>query len=70
MGGYSEKLGRPATPEHLRIEQADDAVRVRVSYLGSVLETTDPDGGQLDLLETVTSAALTLAPTEHDNEYY
>jgi hypothetical protein len=41
---YSDKLGRPATPDDLRIEQAGDAVRVRISYLGSVLQTTDPDG--------------------------
>ena len=42
---------------------------LRVSYSGCVLETTDPDGDQLDLLETVISAALTLAQIEHDNEY-
>jgi hypothetical protein len=67
---YSDKLGRPATPDELRIEQADDAVRVRISYSGSVLETTDPDGDPLDLLETVTNAAVTLAQIEHDNEYH
>ncbi len=65
---FSDKLGRPATAERLRIEQADDAVRV--SYSGCVLETTDPDGGKLDLLETVTIAALTLSQIEHDNDYH
>ena len=64
---YSHKLGRSATPEHLRIEQADNAVRV--SYSGLALEMTDPDGQQLELLEIVTSAALTMAQIEHDNEY-
>ena len=64
---YAEKLGRSAQPEHLRIEQADDAVRV--SYSGGVVEMTDPNGDDLDLVEAVTNAALTLAQIEHDNEY-
>ncbi len=67
---YSDELGRPADAESLRIEQADDAVRVRISYSGGVLETADPDGNPLDLLDTVTYAARTLAQTEHDNEYH
>lgn len=64
---YTEKLGRPAQPEHLRIEQTDGAVRV--SYSGGVLEMTDPNGDELDLLEAVTYAAATFAQHEHDNEY-
>jgi hypothetical protein len=67
---YSDTLGRPVTPDDLRIEQADDAVRIRILYAGAVLETTDPDGEQLDQLETVTSAARTLAYSERDNEYH
>ena len=64
---YSERLGRPVEPEHLRIERADNALRV--SYSGSALEMADPDGDELDLFEAVASAALTLAQIEHDNEY-
>lgn len=45
---YSDTLGRPASHDDLRIEQADDAVRVRISYSGAVLETTDRDGDPLE----------------------
>jgi len=64
---YSESLGRPALPELVRIEQADDAVRI--SYSGTTLEAADREGSGLDLLAHVTSAALTLAQIERDNDY-
>ena len=67
---YSNTLGRPVEPADLRIEQTDDAVRIRISYAGAVIETTDPDGEQLDQFETVTSAARTLAYSERDNDYH
>ena len=65
---YSEKLGRPCDRDLVRIERADNALRVW--YSGSALEMTDPEGHALDLLESVTSAALTLAQIEHDNDYH
>jgi hypothetical protein len=65
---HAEKLGRPCERDLVRIERADDALRVQ--YSGTALEMTDPAGGPIDLLESVTSAALTLAQIEHDNEYH
>jgi hypothetical protein len=65
---YSDKLGRLVPSEDLRIEQADDAVRI--SYRGGEIQMIDPDGGPLDLLECVTEAARTLAQNERDNEYH
>jgi hypothetical protein len=65
---YTEKLGRPCDRSLVRIERADDALRVQ--YSGATLEMTEPDGDELDVLESVTSAALTLAQIEHDNDYH
>jgi hypothetical protein len=64
---YTEKLGRAASPELPRIERAHGAVRVW--YSGGALVMSDPDGNDLDLLESVTNAALTLAQIERDNDY-
>jgi hypothetical protein len=64
---HTKKLGRAASPELLRIERAEGAARV--SYSGGTLVMSDPNGDDLDLLEAVTDAALTLAQIEHDNDY-
>ena len=65
---YAEALGRPASPELLRIEHADGAVRV--SYAGGTIVDADPNGDDVDLLEAVSSAARTLGRIERENEWH
>jgi hypothetical protein len=65
---YSDKLGRAAVSEDLRIDQADDAVRT--FYRGSEMQMIDPDGDPPNLLECIAEAARTFVQSERDNEYH